>query len=849
LKNNMVLFSTLMKKISSRRLLLSQLLFTALAFTAMVSISFFYMSRIVHNNLVNNAGSVYSFALTQLESNLNEPKMMLSGFSQSVRNMILRGSSIEDVQNYINDIADYFKSGESRILSSLVLFGYFEAFGDPVIITSSGSLSKDVVPQEEIWYITAVENCGVVMETPLYDSVISGGKVFTYTRCIHDDNDVRLGILGLNVSLENIGRGVAEISLGKGGYGMLLSQDLTVITHENRAFIGTHVTNPSLPASAFTEAFLAGKEIDESRLINWKGENSVAFFRKMSNGWYLGLIASEGPFYQDVKNMAFLLILLGATFALILSAILIRIDMARIRSETGNKHKSVFLANMSHEIRTPMNAIIGMTTIGKSSADMERKNQCFDKIENASNHLLGVINDILDMSKIEANKFEISPSEFCFEKMLQRVVNVVNFRADEKQQKFTVHIDQSIPKNLIGDELRIAQVITNLLGNAVKFTPEEGSIHLDARLIEEKNDICMVQISVSDTGIGILKDQQERVFSSFEQAELSTTRKYGGTGLGLPISKNIVEMMNGKIWVVSEHGFGSTFTFQLPLKKGVQPYKGLLSPDVNINNVRIMAVDDDKNILDYFLEISHEFNVQCDTAICGEDAIRLIEKNGHYHIYFVDWKMPGMDGIQLASELKAHNESLNSVVIMITSAEWTAIEHMARSAGVDKFLSKPLFPSHIADVINEILGINQKQIEEANVNINGLFKGKCILLVEDVEINREIVKALLEPTEIVIDCAENGLEAVRIFNESHEKYDMIFMDVQMPEMDGYEATRRIRALGYQKAKSIRIIAMTANVFKEDIEKCLSAGMDNHVGKPLDFDEVIQKLRHYLLAVN
>jgi CheY-like chemotaxis protein/two-component sensor histidine kinase len=449
------------------------------------------------------------------------------------------------------------------------------------------------------------------------------------------------------------------------------------------------------------------------------------------------------------------------------------------------------------------------------------------------------------MSKIEANKFDLSLSEFNFEKMLQRVVNVANFRVDEKKQKFSVHIDQLIPKTLIGDDLRIAQIITNLLGNAIKFTQEEGSIRLDARFLNEEKGMCNIQISVSDTGIGISEAQQKRIFTSFEQAESTITRKYGGTGLGLAIAKNIVELMGGKIWMESEVNKGSTFTFALPLKRGIQKYKGLLSPGVNLNNVRIMVVDDDKDILEYFVEITNEFKVRCDTAISGEEAIRLVEENGHYHIYFVDWKMPGMDGIQLTAELKAHNESAKSIVIMITAAEWTVVEKQAREAGVDKFLSKPLFPSHIADSINEALGIDRKKIEENQTGIEGIFKGRHILLAEDVEINREIVVSLLEPSQLGIDCAENGREALRMFCEAPDKYDLILMDIQMPEMDGYEATRRIRASRIPQAQTVRIVAMTANVFREDIERCLEAGMDNHLGKPLDFQEVINKLRQYL----
>jgi len=431
--------------------------------------------------------------------------------------------------------------------------------------------------------------------------------------------------------------------------------------------------------------------------------------------------------------------------------------------------------------------------------------------------------------------------------MLQRIVNVVNFRVDEKHQKLIVHIDKEIPKTMIGDDQRFAQVITNLLSNAIKFTPENGSINLDARFIEEKDSICTIQISVSDTGIGMTDEQQRRAFTSFEQAETSTTRKYGGTGLGLPISKSIVELMGGTIWMVSEIGLGSTFLFTVKMQRGLAQYQGLLSPDVNLRNVRIMAVDDDQDVLDYFKEIASEFNVSCDTANSGDEAIRLVEKNGHYHIYFVDWKMPGMDGIQLTAELKAHHESVKSVVIMITAAEWTVVEKEAKTSGVDKFLSKPLFPSSIANILNEALGIDYEKINEVHEekNIEGLFLGRSILLVEDVEINREIVLTLLGPTSISVDCAENGKEALRMFTEAPDKYEIIFMDLQMPEMDGYEATRKIRSLNIPQAKSIRIIAMTANVFREDIERCLEAGMDNHIGKPLDFNEIIEKLNIYL----
>ena len=546
-------------------------------------------------------------------------------------------------------------------------------------------------------------------------------------------------------------------------------------------------------------------------------------------------------------------------------------------AQEANQAKSEFLSNMSHEMRTPMNAIIGMTTIGKTAPNIDRKNYAFDKIEDASTHLLGVINDILDMSKIEANKLELVPVEFSFEKMLHKVVSVINFKVEEKQQHFAVHIDKNIPPFLFGDDQRLAQVITNLLSNAVKFTPREGTVLLEASLDtsleasleaspkaagEEEEGSCLLRVMVKDNGIGISPEQQVKLFSSFQQAESNISRKFGGTGLGLAISKRIVEMMNGRIWIESELGHGAAFIFTVRLKKGPDKMESLLRPGINWNTIRTLVVDDEEDTRDYFLDIAGRIGFKCDTAASGEEALSLIEKNGVYDIYFVDWKMPGMDGIELSRRIK-NSYSDKHVVIMTSSADWSTLEKEAKEAGVGKFLPKPLFPSPIADLIGECMGM-ESMPSTAPVSqkkeIRSL-KGFRILLAEDVEINREIVLALLEPMELKIDCAINGTEAVKMFTKDPDYYHMIFMDMQMPEMDGLEATRLIRAFEAKRyaeknaaeqtpgpagrPKEIPIIAMTANVFLDDIEKCIQAGMNSHLGKPLDMKDVINTLDKYL----
>ncbi|MDR1302407.1 MAG: response regulator, partial [Treponema sp.] len=515
------------------------------------------------------------------------------------------------------------------------------------------------------------------------------------------------------------------------------------------------------------------------------------------------------------------------------------------QAEAASRAKGDFLSNMSHEMRTPMNAIISMTSLAKDASDTERKDYCLKKIEDASVHLLGVINDILDMSKIEANQFELSIVEFDFEKMLRNVANIISFRVDEKQQNFTVQIGKQIPRYVIGDDQRLAQVLTNLLSNAVKFTPEQGSIALQTDLVTEADGFCTIRFTVRDTGIGISSEQQTRLFTSFQQAESSTSRKFGGTGLGLAISKRIVLLMEGEIGVVSELGHGSTFWFTIQVKRGQKARQScLLNPGVDWKTIRILVVDDDAEIRRYFGDIIRGLGITCAMASGSEEALDLIQRNGSYDLYFVDWNMPGMNGISLSCKIKQTYQD-KSVVIMISATQWSEIEEEAKNAGVDKFLPKPLFPSLIVDCINECLGIIDTRLTDEAPRVLDTFEGYRVLLVEDVEINQEIVLALLEPVLLAIDCANNGVEALRMFSAAPDTYDLIFMDVQMPDMDGYEAARRIRGLGTPKAKQIPIVAMTANVFREDIEKCLEAGMNDHLGKPLDREEVLVKLRRYL----
>ena len=514
-------------------------------------------------------------------------------------------------------------------------------------------------------------------------------------------------------------------------------------------------------------------------------------------------------------------------------------------AHSASQARSHFLSNMSHEMRTPMNAILGMTSIGLNSNDTSRREYCLRKINDASNHLLGVINDILDMSKIDSGKFDLSTTEFNIEKMMMRVVNIINFRVDEKRQKLHVHLDPEMPAFIVADDQHLAQVITNLLSNAVKFTPEEGEINVEMRLLSQNNNTCRIYTAVSDSGIGISSEQQKKLFEPFSQADAGISRKFGGTGLGLAISKNIVEKMGGHIWLESEEGKGSKFSFEFIAICGVQfEEPQTLLQGIQWDTLRVLVADDDVATREYFLNIAQRVNFFCEAVGNSTEALQKTADGNQYDIYFIDWKMPDLNGIELSQRL-CDNGVDSASIVMISSTEWSKIEQDARAIGINKFLPKPLFKSDLINIIAECMGVAVPTEDMQQGTELPDFSGYHILLAEDNEVNREIVISLLEPINVRITCAENGLIALNTFAANPESFDMIFMDMQMPEMDGGTATSKIRALNHPHAKQVAIVAMTANVFREDIERCLKAGMDDHVGKPLDIDDVLEKLKKYL----
>ena len=643
-------------------------------------------------------------------------------------------------------------------------------------------------------------------------------------------------------------------------------------------------------SEAFRKYVLSG-ETDAIHVVLGSGEEEIVSFARIPDiDWYIIIsigydmvMGTRSDNLQRITSMALVSVTIIVFFAMLLIMILANrfqkqtdaqnMELERLNSElqknnasleearqaaetafyaanAANKAKSTFLSNMSHDIRTPMNAIIGFATLAAANTDnADRTKEYLSKILSSSNHLLSLINDVLDMSRIESGKITLEEKEANLSDMLHDIKTIVGGQIHAKQLDLFMDVVDVTDEDVYCDKTRINQVLLNLLSNAIKFTPPGGTVSV--RITQKQNapeGMGMYEIAVKDNGIGMSPEFAERIFEPFERERSSTVSRIQGTGLGMAITKNIIDMMNGTIELTTEQGKGSEFVISLMLR--LQPERRTTVKIEELEGLKALVVDDDFTTCDSVTKMLRQVGMRSEWTLSGKEAVlrakQAIEVGEAFHAYIIDWRLPDMNGIEVTRQIRSLGD--DTPIIILTAYDWSDIEEEARAAGVTAFCSKPMFMSDLRETLLTALGMQEVKRESVlpDVPETADFKGKRLLLVEDNELNREIAMEILGEYGFHMDTAENGAQAVEKVSDSEPgAYDLILMDIQMPVMNGYEAAKAIRALEDPAKNCIPIIAMTANAFEEDKKIAFDAGMNGHLSKPIVVEDVVKTIAECL----
>jgi len=794
-----------------------QLLFVWLAFFLMAFISYLFVRDIVNGYLTKEAKNALSYSQSKITTDLLGIETSLQNFSHSIRSMIVRGSSADAVLEYMTEITKYLTSIDAHISGFNGIYGVFDAFENTYLDGTGWTPPKDYVPKERPWYEAALAAGGGIATTTPYVDAHTGEIVVTYSKLISDENGKQLGVVCIDLLLDKIVKYVVSTRLAEGGYGILLNENLEIIATPTKENMGKSLTD--LPHKGFSdvvEGLKNGIDISEHKIVYDK-HDFILFTKQFENGWHMGIVTPTDQYYQKVKNMKVFIAVLGVFWALTLSFILFRLakekqkaDEKNQLAEAASKAKSDFLAKMSHEIRTPMNAIIGMAELALRENKLNIIREHIITIKQAGANLLSIINDILDFSKIESGKLEIIPSNYQFSSLINDVVSIIRMRVVDSNLSFVVNIDCNVPNSLFGDEARIRQAMLNLLSNAVKYT-KKGFVSFSVNGEITENNVFLT-IDVTDSGNGIKQEDLKKLFGEFVQIDSESHKGIEGTGLGLVITKKLVNAMGGDISVQSEYGKGSTFTITLSQK--------IRSPEP----LASVEKSEEKSVLVY-----EPNGIYADSIICTVDNLGVTCQRAE-NDYDLREKLQIKDytylfvSYSLLIHAKAIMRELKSKTKIVVLTEFG-------NATSDMNLDVLAMPAHSISVANILNGVSGHFSYCANDDTSVArftAPGAKILIVDDIGTNLKVAEGLMLPYKMRIDLCMSGSAAIEAVKK--HQYDLVLMDHMMPQMDGIEATKLIREEGYTE---LPIIALTANAISGIKEMFLENGFNDFLSKPID----------------
>ncbi|MDR0453306.1 MAG: response regulator [Deferribacteraceae bacterium] len=805
-----------------------ELIFVIAAFAIMALAAYLFIGHILRYRLLAGAEAILTSVEANAKAGLSEAETTLLNSCYILEGMLYRNASKQEILDYLIFTTEWMRRKDQGLFGFYGIYGYINGeFYDGI----GFSPDSDFIPQKRPWYQTAIRSGSSVAYTAPYKDSLSGQTVISSVRTIDNADGSKAGVISVDINIGWLEQYVTSFALAAGGYGMLLSQNMTLMSHPDKNFLGSQLQELGGSYGDIARILRSGENVSALRILDSDGKDVIVFFKKIFNGWYVGSVTPRSQFYRDLYFSALILFLLGLALSLPLCFILLRFSTNRMRSDEESKAKSSFLARMSHEIRTPMNAITGMTELLlRGELPGRSKNYVMD-LKQASSNLLSIINDLLDFSKIEAGKMEIIPAKYLFTSFINDTVSVVKTWLIDKSVKLFTNIDSNIPNSLTGDEVRMRQILTNLLSNAVKFT-ENGHITLTIITERREKEKIWLRITVADTGCGINDDDLKKLFGDFFQIDMNKRKGSKNTGLGLAIAKRLCVAMGGDITVESEYGKGSAFT--------------ILIPQVISDEKPFAAVDepDKKSVLLYE---DRPFYAQ--SALWSLKSLKTphaaVSDNAAFYgaLFKNEWAFvfasPGLyEKISPLMERpdRAFSGGKKPSLVLMVEPEFELLIPDVR------FLSLPANTLSIANVLNDkTTGMNFTKDSGCSGAVHISLPNARLLVVDDIATNLKVAEGLLAPYNAAVDTCQSGMKAIEMVRSRH--YDLVFMDHMMPGMDGIETTAAIRALNGKRFKDMPIISLTANAVTGMREMFISKGFNDFLPKPIDLyklDEILIK---------